>query len=78
MSSNRPALVDAHDRTSLPHKVRDVKRDVAKTRAKIEHPHPRRDSSAGPHSKRVADADTAAWASRRARPTSRDHYLRGR
>src|SRR4051794_11833652 len=41
------ALVDAHHRAFLPDKVRHVKRDVAKTCAKVEHPHPWRDSSAG-------------------------------
>lgn len=41
------ALVDAHHRAFLPHKVRHVKRDVTKTCAKIEHPHPWRDSPAG-------------------------------
>jgi len=41
------ALVDAHHRAFLPHKVRHVKRDVAKTCAKVEHPHPWQNSSAG-------------------------------
>ena len=41
------ALIDAHDRASRPHKARHIKRDMAKARAKIEHPHPGRDSAAG-------------------------------
>ena len=41
------ALVDAHHYAARTDKVRYLKRDVAKTRTKIEHPHPGRDSFAG-------------------------------